>query len=101
MKLIGIEKVNQFLLRKQHLTDDTKLDNIVQIVKDIGGLHATGATVPYLSLFARTHNFNKNDLKEEIHVKRGLGKIRCMRRTVYKLSRSGTIITLQYPQPFA
>ena len=57
------------------MTDDSKIDDVVQIVKDIGGLHATGSTVPYLSLFARTRNFVKKYLDEELYVKRNLGKI--------------------------
>lgn len=81
MKKLEIEKVNHFLLRKQHLTEDAKIDNIIQIVDDICGLHATGASIPYISLFARTRNFKKDDLKEEMEVKRSLGKIRSVRKT--------------------
>jgi hypothetical protein len=34
-------------MRKQHLTDDSKTDDIVQIVKDVSGLHATIPKTPY------------------------------------------------------
>jgi len=69
------------------LTDDSRIDDVVQIVKDVSGLHATGSKVPYLSLFARTRNFVKESLDEELYVKRNLGKIRCMRGTLYILTK--------------
>ena len=85
MGIINLSAINHFVLRKQHLTDDSKIDNIVQIVKDINGLHATAPKTPYLSLFARSRNFKKEQLDEELYIKRNLGKIRCMRKTVYIL----------------
>jgi len=87
MKNITREQSNYFTLHKQHLTEDSKTDNIIQIVKDIGGLHATSSTTPYISLFARTKNFTKEDLDRELYVKKNLGKIRCVRKTVYILTR--------------
>jgi hypothetical protein len=67
------------------LADDSRPDDIVQIVRDIGGLHATSAKSPYLSLFSRVADFTRDKLNEELYVKRSLGKIRCMRKTVYIL----------------
>jgi hypothetical protein len=82
---IPIEQVNQFVLQKHHLTYETKSDDLVQIIQDIGGLHATRATTPYLSLFIRTRNFTRNLLHEELYTKKTLGKIRWVRKTVYIL----------------
>jgi len=87
MKNINLNWINRFVLWKQHLTDDSRIDDVVQIVKDVSGLHATGSKVPYLSLFARTRNFVKESLDEELYVKRNLGKIRCMRGTLYILTK--------------
>jgi len=87
MKGINLNEINRFVLRKQHLADDSRIDDVVQIVRDVCGLHATGSTVPYLSLFARTRNFVKESLDEELYVKRNLGKIRCMRGTLYILTK--------------
>ena len=84
---VSLNEVNLFCLQKHHLTDDAKIDDIVQITNDTGGQHATGSTTPYLSLFARTPNFARDDLDEELYVKRTLGKIRCVRGTVYVLTR--------------
>jgi len=83
MNAITLNQSNHFVLRKQHLTDETRSDDIIQTVRDMGGLHATSPKTPYLSLFSRVNNFTKEKLYEELYVKRSLGKIRCMRKTVY------------------
>lgn len=87
MKKIDLEGINHFVLGKQHLIEGSATDDIVRIVADVGGLHATSLTTPYLSLLARTQNFTKADLDEELYVKRNLGKIRCMRATLYILTK--------------
>ena len=83
MLQVSLENVNAFVLRKQHLTPDSTHRDIPTIVKDICGLHATGPTVPYLSLFARYPNFEKTHLEEELYQKKRLAKIRCVRKTIY------------------
>lgn len=87
MSNIDPNRVNYLVLRKQHLTEETNTDDIIQIVEDIGGLHATCSATPYLSLFIRSNNFTKDALNKEIEVKRTLGKIRCVRGTVYVLTK--------------
>ena len=87
MSDLNLNLVNNFVLRKQHLTDESKTDDILQIVKDVGGLHATIPKTPYLSLFSRAKNFTRKKLDEELYIKRSLGKIRCVRKTVYILPK--------------
>jgi uncharacterized protein YcaQ len=87
MTQTSLEQVNQFVLRKQHLTDDSQSNEITQIVKDLIGLHATVPTTPYVSLLTRTRNFQKTFLEEELYIKKSLGKIRCMRKTVHILPK--------------
>ncbi len=82
-----IETVNRFILDKQHLSEDTKIDDIVQITRDIGGLHATSPTTPYLSLFARSHSFTKERLQEELYIKKSLAKVTYVRRTIFILPK--------------
>jgi len=77
-----VSKINSLLLRKQHLSSEAKNQNILQITKDIWGLHATYASTPYLSLFNRVINFRKESLDRELLEKR-LVKIRCVRKTVH------------------
>ena len=87
MSDLNLNLVNNFVLRKQHLTDDSKTDDVAQIVKYVGGLHATIPKTPYLSLFSRAKNFTREKLDEEMYTRRSLGKIRCVRKTVYILPK--------------
>lgn len=88
MRGINLNLVNRFVLHKQHLADDSKTDDIVRIVKDVSGLHATSPKTPYLSMFSRSDEFKRDRLDEELYVKRSLGKVRCMRKTVYILPKA-------------
>jgi hypothetical protein len=87
MKGIGIDKVNRFCTSKHHLTNKSKIDDIVKIVNDIGGLHATSSATMYLSLFARMNNFEKEDLNQQLYTLKNLGKIRFVRGTMYVLTK--------------
>jgi len=84
---IDLNEVNNFVLHKQHLTDDSRIYDVIRLTRDIGGLHATDSVTPYLSLFARSSNFAKDCLDEELYIKKSLGKIRCMRSTLYILTK--------------
>ncbi len=79
--------INQFLLIKQHLTEESKTDDIMQTIRDLGGLHATSATTPYISLFTRCNNFTRDQLDAEIFRKRTLGRIRYVRKTVFLIPK--------------
>ena len=59
-----LNHINQFVLKKHHLTEDTKIDDIIEITDDLCGLHSTELTTSYLSLFARANNFKKNNLEK-------------------------------------
>jgi hypothetical protein len=83
METLDLERVNQFVLQKQHLTEATKTSDIPRIVSDICGLHATGSTPPYLSLYARHPGFKKEMLDDELYQTPTLAKIRCVRKTIY------------------
>jgi hypothetical protein len=81
-----VQRMNHFVLSKQHLTDETKADDVVQVVNDVFGLPVTSATTSYLSLVSRVRYFKRGALDEELYVRR-LGKIRCERKTVYIVCR--------------
>jgi hypothetical protein len=87
MRDIEIDKVNRYCLKKHHLTDQSKTDDIIKIVNDIGGLHATSSASMYISLFARMKNFEKDDLNQQLYTLKNLGKIRFVRGTMYVLSK--------------
>jgi hypothetical protein len=86
MKHFSLKDINRFLLYKQHLTDKPRTENLIEVVKDIAGLHATIPITPYLSLFARISS-TKKLLDKELHERRRLGKIRCIRKTIYIFPR--------------
>jgi hypothetical protein len=81
MSPFSTEQLNALAIKKQCL-DGTGV-NVADTVRRICGLHATSPATPYLSLFARLKNFNIKDLDEELYVKRTMGRIRCVRRTIY------------------
>jgi hypothetical protein len=87
METFRLNTVNRFVLKKQHLDDESKINDVVQIAKDIGGLHGTTATGPYLSLFARSNSFKKDDLAVEMSKKKSLARIRYVRNTIYILPK--------------
>ncbi len=89
---VNLRGMNNFVLRKQRLLGAQSNKDVAQIVKDIGGLHATSPTTPYLSLFARVNGFCREDLDEELYVKRRLGKIRYVRTTVYIVPKDMVLI---------
>ena len=87
MKPVRIESLNHFLLSKQHLADRTRDGCVVDITKDIGGLHATDSMCAYFSLLARKEGFRREDLDRELYEKKTLGKVRYARKTVYILPK--------------
>jgi hypothetical protein len=89
--------INKLILSKQHLTQDSKLNDILKITEDLCGLHATGTIEPYIQLFIRAINFKKQDLNTELYTKKTLGKIRGMRKTLFIL----TTELMQIVYPFA
>lgn len=79
----NLDIINQYILHKQHLANNSKSNDILEVVKDIFGLHATDPSASYLSLFARMNNFSKHDLERELYTKKSLAKIRCIRKTIF------------------
>jgi hypothetical protein len=85
MDSLDPDQITAHVLRRQHLTPDSRGDDVVQTVKDIGGLYAAGVTTPHLSLLARLRDFRREQLDEELQVRRTLGRIRGMRKAIYIL----------------
>ncbi|MFX1306945.1 MAG: DNA glycosylase AlkZ-like family protein [Promethearchaeota archaeon] len=83
MDTLDLNQVNRFTLQKNHLTEETKCDDLIQITEDLCGLHSTGLTTSYLSLFVRTNNFKKEHLEKELYISKTLGRIRGMRKTLF------------------
>lgn len=95
MNTFELERINKFLLKKQHLSDDSKINDIIQITNNICGLHSTNITTSYLSLFARSNTFFKPELEKELYINKTLGRIRGMRRTLFIETRE--MISIVHP----
>jgi hypothetical protein len=87
--------INKLILKKQHLLEGSQLDNIHKITEDLCGLHATGTIEPYIQLFVRAKNFEKEDLDTELFTKKTLGKIRGMRKTLFIFTKD--LMEIVYP----
>jgi hypothetical protein len=75
--------VNRYLAHKQHLLPSAQPTGIVQVTRDVVALHATGATGPYLSLWARAPGFQRKALEEALYERRELARVLCMRTTLH------------------
>ena len=78
-----VSQVNQYLAHKQHLLPAFRDANVVQITRDVAALHATDAVGPYLSLWARTRNFQRQTLEDALYSRRELSRVHCMRTTLH------------------
>jgi hypothetical protein len=79
--------INAFILRKQHLYPGSAVTDLSRVARDIEGLHNTGPSTPYLSLFSRVPGFTRALLDEEMYLHKSLVRIRCMRNTMHVLPR--------------
>ncbi|MFX0154911.1 MAG: winged helix DNA-binding domain-containing protein, partial [Candidatus Hodarchaeota archaeon] len=98
MQILDLHHVNKLILKKQRLSEDSKIDDIVQITEDLCGLHSTDLKTSYLSLFARTNKFTKADLERELYEKKTLGRVRGMRRTLF--IETANLIPIVYAATF-
>jgi len=79
---ISLSHLNRYLLHKQNLLNAVDV-HLPILVERLGGLHATVSTTPYLSLKARLINNKRHDLDGELFEQRSMGRIRCVRKTMY------------------
>lgn len=75
--------VNAYLAHKQHLLPSSRLADVVQVTRDVVALHATGAAIPYLSLWARVPDFQHRMLEDALYERRELARMLCMRVTLH------------------
>ncbi len=95
MPKIKEDAVNKYILHKQHLLESSLAASVIAVVDDIIGLHATSATTPYLSLFARMIQFQRSALDQELYVNRTLIRLGAMRRTLFIMSTKLAPIAFQ------
>jgi hypothetical protein len=78
-----IGAVNSYVAHKQHLLNGSRAGDVVQVTRDVVALHATNATGPYLSLWARVPEFQRQALKDALYERRELARALCMRTTLH------------------
>ncbi len=83
MKKVKDDVASKYQLHKQHLLEQSKADTVLEIVEEILGLHATSASTPYLSLFARMKKFQRNMLDQELYNNRNLIRLETLRGTLF------------------
>lgn len=83
MEAFEKQVVNQYVLYKQHLSKDSRAENVLQVVRDLVGLHTTSVSTPYLSLYTRMKGFRREHLNRELYVKRSLIRLESMRGTLF------------------
>jgi uncharacterized protein YcaQ len=77
------ERVNRFLLHKQHLAPQARGHDVLETVQDICALHSTAPLTPYLSLWSRVKGFEPEQLDRELYESRNLVRVTCMRATLH------------------
>ena len=87
--------VSGYLARKQHLLPRSRLTDVVQVTRDIVALHATIATGPYLSLWARVPGFQPGMLADALYERRSLARVLCMRTTLHVVPSDEAPLFLQ------
>lgn len=80
---LPLAKVNAYLAHKQHLLPASWVDDLERAGSDIVALHATVATGPYLSLWARMPSFQLQDLDSALYDRRTMVRLLCMRSTLH------------------
>jgi len=100
MNSYSVSHVNSYLAYKQHLLPSSFLDDPVQITRDIVALHATSATSPYLSLWARMAGFSREMLEDALYARRDLAKVLCMRVTVHAVPSDEVPMFIQAHQSY-
>lgn len=84
---LSAEKINDYVLSKQHLAPGSKSGDVLGIVRDVMGLHASDFRTPFLSCFARSDSFSNEQLYRELYLNRTLSKIKAMRGTLFIFDR--------------
>jgi len=99
METLEKQTVNQYVFHKQHLSKESRTENVLQVVRDIVGLHATSVSTPYLSLYARMKDFRREHLNEELYEKRNLIRLEGMRSTLFIFPTEFAPIAYQATKP--
>ena len=81
------DRARRHQLARQHLEPRSATAGVLPVADDLVGLHATDPASPYLSLHARMTALHAADLEQALYERRSLLRLKCMRGTVFVVSR--------------
>ena len=80
---LAIDHVNNHVLHRQHLTSASRGSDVLSVVRDIGPVRATPAMTPYLSLWARCDNLQRQQLDDALYHTRSLVRVPAIHSRLY------------------
>jgi hypothetical protein len=83
---LTIDRVNSYVLHRQHLMPDSRGSDVVSVARDIGPIRATPAITCYLSLWARCVSLQRSQLHDALYRQRALVRVPAIHSRIYIIS---------------
>jgi len=93
-------QVNDYVLHRQHLTPASRGKSVLAVVRDIGPLRASPTITPYISLWSRMENFERQQLESALYQERTLVRVPCMKARLYIVPSADYPAYYQATKPF-
>ena len=95
MKRFTVRHVNAWRMHRQWLDRPFKGRNLIDLVRSIGWIYSPGCSTPYLSVWARTHNFRPSKLDRLVFEERGLIQLETLRGCTMLVPRDEAPVALR------
>jgi hypothetical protein len=83
MRVFSTEERRARLVLRHHIAPATRAAGVVEVARDLVGLHSSDAASVYLAAWARIGDFEASALERALYVERSLIRILGMRRTMF------------------
>lgn len=93
-------QVNDYVLHRQRLTPASRGKSVLAVVRDIGPLRASPTITPYISLWSRIENFERQQLESALYQERTLVRVPCMNARLYVVPSADYPAYYQATKPF-
>jgi hypothetical protein len=93
-------QVNDYVLHRQHLTPASRGKSVLSVVRDIGPVRASPTITPYISLWSRIENFDRQQMEFALYQERSLVRVPCMDARLYIVPSSDYPAYYQATKPF-
>lgn len=97
---LSVVQVNDYVLHKQHLTPASRGKNVLDVVRAVGPLRANPTITPYISLWSRMENFERQQLDLALYQERSLVRVPCMNARLYVVPSTDYPAYYQATKPF-